>query len=138
MCTPCMRVVSDKGVHDHPTCSLPQHVRRDLLTSALGWSHWPTSAPGLAHICSGTGPHPRRDSATSAPGLAHICAGTRPHLQGADRTIRTFKPAVYVRAQYNPNDNTLGTHTQRGRLRVALAVPRAQSGAWAAVRASAV
>ena len=116
MCTPCMRLLSYKGVHDHPTCSLPQHVRRDLLTSALGWSDWPTSAPGLAHIC----------------------AGTRPHLQGADRTIRTFKPAVYVRAQYNPNDNTLGTHTQRGRLRAALAVQRAQSGAWAAVRAGAV
>ena len=30
---------------------------------------WPTSAPGLARICAGTGPHRRRDWPTSAPGL---------------------------------------------------------------------
>jgi hypothetical protein len=35
-----------------------------------------TSAPGLAHICAGTGPHLRRDWPTSAPGLARVCPGT--------------------------------------------------------------
>jgi hypothetical protein len=37
-------------------------------------------------------------------------------LQGADRTIRTFKPAVYVRAQYNAGDNTLGALSPRWRV----------------------
>jgi hypothetical protein len=37
---------------------------------------WPSSAPGLALICAGTGPHLRRDRPTSAPGPTHICAGT--------------------------------------------------------------
>jgi hypothetical protein len=40
-----------------------------------------TSAPGLAHVCGGTGPQPRLDRPTSAPGPAHICAGTGPHLR---------------------------------------------------------
>lgn len=34
-------------------------------------------------------------------------------IQGAERTIRMFKPALYVRAQFNPADNTLGVKTQQ-------------------------
>jgi hypothetical protein len=61
-----------------PVAQLPPagpHLRRD----------WPTSAPGLAHICAGTVP-------TSAPGLAHICAGTGPHL----RQDRGFRPQAHA------------------------------------------
>ena len=59
-------------------------------TSAPGLAHicagtGPTTAPGRTHICAGTRPHLRRDSPTSAPGRTHICAGTAaatgPHLE---------------------------------------------------------
>jgi hypothetical protein len=41
----------------------------------------PGSTPSLAQTkasaaIAGTGPHPRRDWPTSAPGLAHVCGGT--------------------------------------------------------------
>jgi hypothetical protein len=50
------------------------------------------------------------------PVTAAESVGRAALLQGADRTIRTFKPAVYVRAQYNAGDNTLGALSPRSRV----------------------
>lgn len=71
------------------------HLRRDLHTSAQGPdSHLhrdsPTSMPGLAHICAGTGLYlRRRDLHTSAPGLDHICTRTSTHLRRDHICTRT-------------------------------------------------
>jgi hypothetical protein len=55
--------------------SFPRHASAQAAvgSKSAGNQVRPTSAPGLAHICAGTGPHLRRD-------WAHNCAGTRPHL----------------------------------------------------------
>ena len=50
----------------------------------------PTSAPGHGHICTGTRPHLRRDTATSTPGLAHICTGTCHRYFKEDRFLEAL------------------------------------------------
>ena len=45
-----------------------------------------------AHICAATGPHLRRDWPTSAPRLAHICTGTRPICAGTHNICARTSP----------------------------------------------
>ena len=56
----------------------------------------------LLRICAGTDPHLRRDWPTSAPGLAHICSGTPSILVrdgAADRGVRSLAGRDSVKAQ---------------------------------------
>ena len=60
-----------------------------------------TSAPGLALICAGTGPHLRRDRPTSAPGLCRYTFGAR-SLEQSDELVERMGFDFQEGYEWNP------------------------------------
>ena len=79
-----------------------------------------TSAPGLAHICAGTGPHLRRDWPTSAPGLAArifraggaALRGALQHLRGTERSTHVLQGTREIKGTCSGAIGPRGRHAR--------------------------